>query len=111
VPTLHTELKVAIIIITIQTEVHKCKLEYCEVWKIHIKIVQITANQDAFWHPFALLNVSAVEVLMNVPKHDMQQNIDCVGSIFTAIGYSLSIVCCDITPLLKLCVSVCPKPF
>jgi tetratricopeptide (TPR) repeat protein len=67
-----------------QAEVHRHKSEYSEAWKIHSNVVQISADRDAYYHAVALLNVAEVEVLMGLPKHDVQQKIDHVRSTFTA---------------------------
>jgi tetratricopeptide (TPR) repeat protein len=70
-----------------QAEVHKCKSEYSEAWKIHTKIDQISANRDPYWHVIALLNVAEIQVLTGVPKHDVQQNVDLAKSIYHLEGW------------------------
>ncbi|KAJ7806230.1 hypothetical protein B0H14DRAFT_2610566 [Mycena olivaceomarginata] len=62
---------------------HKCKSEYSEAWKIDNKILQITADRDPYWHVAVLLNMTGVEILIGVPKHDVERNIDLVRSMFT----------------------------
>ncbi|KAJ7350877.1 hypothetical protein DFH08DRAFT_806856 [Mycena albidolilacea] len=84
-------------IMAIQAEVHKLKSEYNEAWKIHTEILQITADGDAFQHAAAFLNVAEIEVLIGVPKHDVQQNIELARSLFTAIGHKSWIISCDST--------------
>ncbi|KAJ7831203.1 hypothetical protein B0H14DRAFT_3143238 [Mycena olivaceomarginata] len=69
-------------IMTTQAEVHKCKSEYSEAWKIHTEIDQMSANRNRFWHAVALLNVAEIQVLTGVPKHDVQQNVDLARSIY-----------------------------
>ncbi|KAJ7896620.1 hypothetical protein B0H14DRAFT_3604920 [Mycena olivaceomarginata] len=76
-----------------QAEVHKCKSEYSEAWKIHIKLVQISADQNSYLHAIACLNIAEIEVLIGVPKLDVQGNIDLARSW---------IICCDVT-LADLC--------
>jgi predicted negative regulator of RcsB-dependent stress response len=70
-------------IMQLQAEVHKCKSEYSEAWKINAEIVRISADRDALWHALALLNLAEIEVLMAAPKHDVQRNIDLSRSIIT----------------------------
>jgi tetratricopeptide (TPR) repeat protein len=84
-------------IMTNQAEVHKCKSEYSEAWKIDTEILQITADRDPFWHAIALLNLAEIEVLIGVPKHDVEKNIDLARSIFTTVGRKSAIIYCDIT--------------
>jgi hypothetical protein len=83
-------------IMTTQAEIHKCKSEYDEAWKIHTKIVQITADQDPHWHATALLNAAEIGVSIGVPKHELQQNIDSVRPIFTTAGHKSGIISCDL---------------
>ncbi|KAJ7829443.1 hypothetical protein B0H14DRAFT_3717557 [Mycena olivaceomarginata] len=72
-------------IMATQAEVHKCKSEYSEAWKIQMEILQISANRDPYWHTVALLNVAEIQVLMGAPKHDVEQNVDlATRSIYTA---------------------------
>ncbi|KAJ7740283.1 hypothetical protein B0H14DRAFT_3167970 [Mycena olivaceomarginata] len=63
-----------------QAEVHKCKSEYREAWKIHTKIIQISADRSPNHLAYALLNVAETEVLMDVPKPDVQRKIDLARS-------------------------------
>ncbi|KAJ7721099.1 hypothetical protein B0H14DRAFT_587654 [Mycena olivaceomarginata] len=63
-----------------QAEVHKCKSEYREAWKIHTKIIQISADRYPNHLAYALLNVAETEVLMDVPKPDVQRKIDLARS-------------------------------
>jgi tetratricopeptide (TPR) repeat protein len=83
-------------IMAAQAEVHKCKSEYSEAWKIHTEILHITADQDLDWHAIALLNVAEIEVLMGVPKHDVQRNIDLAREIFTSMHRESGRIFCDI---------------
>jgi hypothetical protein len=69
-------------IMATQAEVHKCKSEYSEAWKIHTEIDQVSANRNPFWHVAALLNVAEIQVLTGVPKHDVQRNVDLARSIY-----------------------------
>jgi hypothetical protein len=74
-----------------QAEVHKCKSEYSEAWKIQMEILQISANRDLYWHTVALLNVAEIQVLMGAPKHDVEQNVDlATRSIYTAEAWVTS---------------------
>jgi tetratricopeptide (TPR) repeat protein len=84
-------------IMNIQAEVHKCKSEYSEAWKVYTKILRISTDRHAYWRAFALLNVAAIEVSMGIPKHDVQRNIDPARSIFTTLNLKLWIICCDVT--------------
>ncbi|KAJ7837654.1 hypothetical protein B0H14DRAFT_1094003 [Mycena olivaceomarginata] len=83
-------------IMTTQAELHKCKSEYSEAWNLHTKILQISANQDAYWHGIALLNIAEIEVLIGVPKCDVQRNIDFARSIFTSVGHKTPTRHCDV---------------
>jgi tetratricopeptide (TPR) repeat protein len=51
---------VALSIMTTQAEVHKCKSEYSEAWKIYTEIDQIFANQGPYWHAAVLLNMAEI---------------------------------------------------
>jgi tetratricopeptide (TPR) repeat protein len=84
-------------IMSTQAEVHKCKSEYSEAWKLHIQILQITAGRDPNWHAAALLNAAEIGVSIGVSKHDVQQNIDLARSIFTTMGRKSMIICCEST--------------
>jgi tetratricopeptide (TPR) repeat protein len=84
-------------IMNTQAEVHKCKSEYSEAWKIHTKILQISADRHAYWHACASLDLAEVEVLMGVQKHDVQRNIDLARSIFTTLNVKPLTICCDAT--------------
>jgi uncharacterized protein HemY len=84
-------------ITNVQAEVHKCKSEYNEAWKIHTEIVQTYADRDPYWHAGALLNLAEIGVLMGVPKRDVQQNIELARLIFTTIGRKSMIICWDST--------------
>jgi tetratricopeptide (TPR) repeat protein len=83
-------------IMTNQAEVHKLKSEYNEAWKLHSEILQISADRDVVWHAIALMNVAEIEVLIGVPKHDVQQNIELARSTFTTNGCKPMVICCDI---------------
>jgi tetratricopeptide (TPR) repeat protein len=83
-------------LMNIQAEVHNCKSEYNEAWKIHTKLVQISADRVSYWHATALLNVAEIEVSMAAPKHDVQWNIDLARGMFTSEGGKSMIICCDI---------------
>jgi tetratricopeptide (TPR) repeat protein len=78
-----------------QANVHKCKSEYSEAWKIQTKILEICTDQHAYWHAFSLLNMAEIEVLISVQKHDVQRNIDLARSIFTTLNLKPWILCCD----------------
>jgi hypothetical protein len=67
-----------------QAEVHKSKSEYSDAWKLHTKILQIVADQDTHLHAEGLLNMAGIEVLIGVPKHDVQRNIDLCRGLFTS---------------------------
>jgi hypothetical protein len=41
--------------------------------------------------------VAEIEVLIGVPKHDVQRNIELAQSIFTTIGDKSMIITCDCT--------------
>jgi tetratricopeptide (TPR) repeat protein len=84
-------------IMTTQAEVHKCKSEYIEAWKIHSKILQMSADRDPHYHTIALLNVAEIEVLIGAPKDDVERNIDLARSMFTTAGRKSFTICCDIT--------------
>ncbi|KAJ7798719.1 hypothetical protein B0H14DRAFT_3156808 [Mycena olivaceomarginata] len=75
-----------------QAEVHKCKSEYSDAWKIHTEIARISADRDAHWHAYALLNVAEIEVLIGVPKHDVQQTVDLARSKYT-VGARFTTAC------------------
>ncbi|KAJ7857973.1 hypothetical protein B0H14DRAFT_3135681 [Mycena olivaceomarginata] len=80
---------------TIQAEVHKCKSEYSEAWKIHTKLVQILADQNSYLHALALLNFAELGVLIGVPQHDVRWNIDHARGMFTSRGRKSATVYCD----------------
>jgi tetratricopeptide (TPR) repeat protein len=82
-------------IMTIQAEVHKCKSEYSEAWKIHTKLVQILADQNSYLHALALLNFAELGVLIGVPQHDVRWNIDHARGMFTSRGRKSVTVYCD----------------
>ncbi|KAJ7812446.1 hypothetical protein B0H14DRAFT_3752483 [Mycena olivaceomarginata] len=84
-------------LMSIQAEVHKCKSKYSEAWKIHTKLVQISADQNSYFHAIALLNLAEVGVLMGVPQHDVRWNIDHARKMFTSQGRKSMIVSCDST--------------
>ncbi|KAJ7894440.1 hypothetical protein B0H14DRAFT_771315, partial [Mycena olivaceomarginata] len=42
-------------IMNIQAEVHKCKSEYSEAWRVYTKILRISTDRHAYWRAFALL--------------------------------------------------------
>jgi tetratricopeptide (TPR) repeat protein len=84
-------------LINIQAEVHKCKSEYSEAWKICTKLVQISTDRDPYNHATALLNLAEIEVLMGIVKHDVQRNIELARSMFTIHGHEPSIIYCDTT--------------
>jgi hypothetical protein len=44
-----------------------------------------------------LLNVAEIGVLIGVPKHDVQWNIELARGIFTSEGRKSLIICCDST--------------
>ncbi|KAJ7865310.1 hypothetical protein B0H14DRAFT_3599909 [Mycena olivaceomarginata] len=80
-----------------QAEVHKCKSEYSEAWKIHTEILQISMDQHAYRNASTLLNLAEIEVSIGVQKHDVQRNIDLARSIFTTLNVKPMTICCDIT--------------
>lgn len=82
-------------IMTTQAEVHRCKSEYSEAWELLTKILHIIADRDTHLHAVALLNVAAIEVLISVPKQDVQQNIDLCRGMFTSKGHKSMVICCD----------------
>jgi tetratricopeptide (TPR) repeat protein len=87
--------EVNIAIMNTQAEVHKCKSEYSKAWKIHTKILRISADRNAFWHAGASLNLAEIAVSIGVKKHDVQRNIDLARSIFTTLNLKPWIICCD----------------
>ncbi|KAJ7687894.1 hypothetical protein B0H14DRAFT_887541 [Mycena olivaceomarginata] len=84
-------------IMSIQAEVHKCKSEYSEAWKIHTERLQISTNQTAYWHASALMDLAEIGVSIGVQKCDVQRNIDLARSIFTTLNLKPFIICCDAT--------------
>jgi tetratricopeptide (TPR) repeat protein len=84
-------------IMNTHAEVHKCKSEYSEAWKIHTKLLQISTNRNAYGHALALLNLAEIAVSIGVQKHDVQRNIDLARSIFTTLNLKPWIICCDAT--------------
>jgi tetratricopeptide (TPR) repeat protein len=84
-------------IMNTQAEVHKCKSEYSEAWKVHTEILQISKERHAHWHAFALLNLAEIEVSIGVQNHDVQRNIDLARSIFTTLNVKPMTICCDAT--------------
>ncbi|KAJ7854102.1 hypothetical protein B0H14DRAFT_3652247 [Mycena olivaceomarginata] len=53
-------------IMSTQAEVHKCKSEYSEAWKLHTQILQIIADRNPYEHAVALLNMAEIEVLIDL---------------------------------------------
>ncbi|KAJ7798063.1 P-loop containing nucleoside triphosphate hydrolase protein, partial [Mycena olivaceomarginata] len=82
-------------IMNTQAEIHKCKSEYSEAWKIQTKILQISTNRGAYWHAVALLNLAEIAVSMGVQKQDVQGNIELPKSIFTTLNLKTFIIFCD----------------
>jgi hypothetical protein len=82
-------------IMSTQAEVHKCKSEYSETWKIHTEMVQISVDRETYWHAGALVNLAEVGVLMGVPKHDVQQNNELARKEFTTMGLKPLLIYCD----------------
>jgi tetratricopeptide (TPR) repeat protein len=80
-----------------QAEVHKCKSEYSEAWKIQTKILQSSTDRNAYVHAIALLNLAELAVSIGVQTHDVQRNIDLARSIFTTLNLKPWIICCDAT--------------
>ncbi|KAJ7359452.1 hypothetical protein DFH08DRAFT_801258 [Mycena albidolilacea] len=56
-------------LMNLQAEVHKCKSEYSEAWKIHSKILWISADQDLYNRAAALLSIAELEVSVNIHQH------------------------------------------
>ncbi|KAJ7821330.1 hypothetical protein B0H14DRAFT_2831625, partial [Mycena olivaceomarginata] len=78
-----------------QAEIHKCKSEYSEAWKIQTKMLQITRNQSPYQHAVVLLNLAEIAVSMGVQKQDVQENIELAKSIFTTLNLKPLIIYCD----------------
>jgi tetratricopeptide (TPR) repeat protein len=83
-------------IMNTQAEVHKCKSEYSEAWKINTKLFQISTDR-AYWHAIALLNLAGIGVSIGAQKHDVERNIDLARSIFTTLNIKSWEISCDDT--------------
>jgi hypothetical protein len=77
-----------------QAAVHGSKSEFVEAQAIQNQILQETSF-DPRHHALALINVAAIDILMDTPKENVQRNIDAVKSIFTTIGQQRMIWACD----------------
>jgi ATP/maltotriose-dependent transcriptional regulator MalT len=82
-------------IMNTQAEVHLCKSEYSEARKIYTKMGQITVDRHAYWQAIALVNVAEIEVLIGVPKPDVQEKIDLARSMQPYDGWFPAV--CDYT--------------
>jgi tetratricopeptide (TPR) repeat protein len=84
-------------IMNTQAEVHKCKSEYSEAWKIQTKVLEISTDRHPYWHAVSLLNMAEIEVSIGVQQHEVQRNIDLARSIFTTLNIKPLIISCDAT--------------
>jgi tetratricopeptide (TPR) repeat protein len=83
-------------VMTSQAEVHKLKSEYIEASKIHTQILQeISRDRDPYHRGLALLNVAEIQVIIGIPKNDVQKNIDTAKSIFENMGDHRLMMACD----------------
>ncbi|KAJ7787771.1 hypothetical protein B0H14DRAFT_3579018 [Mycena olivaceomarginata] len=62
-------------IMNTQAEVHKCKSEYTEAWKIHAKLVQISADRDPYWHAQVFQNMMWDGVLILLDLYLREQDL------------------------------------
>ncbi|KAJ7827267.1 hypothetical protein B0H14DRAFT_2595421 [Mycena olivaceomarginata] len=85
-------------IIIIQAEVYRSKSEYSAAHNIYRERLQnVPTDQNPYFRATLLLNIAELEVFLGVPKNNVKRNIDCARSIFTTMGHSPFMVCCDIT--------------
>ncbi|KAJ7688079.1 hypothetical protein B0H16DRAFT_1030448 [Mycena metata] len=59
----------------IRAEVHRLKSEYVDAHDIQSQIFQETTN-DNYQQAFSLMNIAEIEVMMGVPKAEIQKKID-----------------------------------
>lgn len=85
-------------LITTQAEIHKLKSEYAEARNIHRRLlheVPIELNLDS--HAAALVSIAELDILLDVPKDNVQKNLDTAKSLFNSIGYLSYAMICDIS--------------
>ncbi|KAJ6576019.1 hypothetical protein DFH09DRAFT_1453693 [Mycena vulgaris] len=79
-----------------QAEIHKMKSEYVEARNIHRQILHGAPVELApYLHAFTVLNISEVEVFLDVPMEDVERKIDTAQSIFNSVGYVVYATICD----------------
>jgi tetratricopeptide (TPR) repeat protein len=79
-----------------QAEIHLMKSEYHEAHNIQTQILQECAiHWDSFNHGMALLSLAEISVLMNAPKHAVQQDIERAKKIFLHLEQIPEMTMCD----------------
>jgi tetratricopeptide (TPR) repeat protein len=83
-------------IMTTHAEIHKLKSEYVEAHSIHNSILEGTTIWDPYSYGFALLNVAEIDVLIGVPKNDVQRKCDRARQMLDTVGDVEGVTMCDI---------------
>jgi tetratricopeptide (TPR) repeat protein len=79
-----------------QSQIHTVKSEYHEAHNIQTRILQeCPLDRDSYHHDIASLNLAALGLFMNAPKHVVQQDIERVKKIFLPLKRITEITMCD----------------
>ncbi|KAJ6599714.1 hypothetical protein DFH09DRAFT_1070442 [Mycena vulgaris] len=79
-----------------QAEIYKLKSEYVEARNIHRRLLHGSPIElDLHAHAAALLNIAELDVLLDVPKDDLQKNLYTAKSLFNSVGHLSCAVICD----------------
>ncbi|KAJ7676893.1 hypothetical protein DFH06DRAFT_1428772 [Mycena polygramma] len=84
------------IIMSSQAEVHKLKSEYTEAQNIQQQICQDTCVTQPQHYAFALLNVTEIDIALDVPKDAVQRNIHSIRKICSTMTHRRGLAICDI---------------
>ncbi|KAJ7107072.1 hypothetical protein C8R44DRAFT_323921 [Mycena epipterygia] len=82
-------------VMTHLAEVYIQKSDYLEARNIHIQLAQkASAQQDLFYHAFALLNIAEVDVTIGGDVLEVQKNLDNAKKLFSTARSNLAGIYC-----------------
>ncbi|KAJ7812210.1 hypothetical protein B0H14DRAFT_2605926 [Mycena olivaceomarginata] len=76
-------------------EVYRFKSEYIEAWTIQI-LQETSFEKEPYGHALALHNLAQISVRIEVPRDDIQTNIELATSIFHSMGHSGAVIWCNV---------------